>query len=131
MTKRAERLWRKTDLSAGFELRSSRYCEIPPNQKKILGTDIQIAFPVGVYGRIAPLSCTAAQCRYSVECGIIDEDYKGPINVVLYNHGDTVLCVQQGESIAQLICEKLNYFDAIEVDGELEDFDGFESSTKE
>lgn len=47
--------------------------------------------------------------------GVIDEDYRGNVGVVLFNHSDQAFIVKKGDRIAQLICEKIYYPDLLEV----------------
>ena len=35
--------------------------------------------------------------------GVIDSDYRGPVTVVLYNHGDVAQTIAHGERIAQMV----------------------------
>jgi dUTPase len=42
-----------------------------------------------------------------VGAGIVDEDYRGPLVVVVFNLGDIPFLVKQGDRIAQLICKKI------------------------
>lgn len=35
--------------------------------------------------------------------GVIDSDYRGPVTVVLYNHGEVPQTIRHGERIAQMI----------------------------
>lgn len=55
----------------------------------LVKTDLSIAIPEGYYGRIAPRSSLAWKNHIDVGAGVIDEDYRGPLGVVLFNHGDT------------------------------------------
>jgi len=41
--------------------------------------------------------------------GVIDEDYRGNVGVVLFNHSDTNFEIKQGDRVAQLICERIYY----------------------
>lgn len=41
--------------------------------------------------------------------GIVDEDYRGNIGVVLFNHSDQPFNVYCGDRIAQLICQRICY----------------------
>lgn len=41
--------------------------------------------------------------------GVIDEDYRGVIKVVLFNLSDTNFEIKKGDRIAQLICERIYY----------------------
>jgi len=47
-----------------------------------------LAIPSGFYGRIAPRSSLAWKNFIDVGAGVIDEDYRGPLGVVLFNHSD-------------------------------------------
>lgn len=46
--------------------------------------------------------------------GVIDEDYRGNVGVVLFNHSDEDFIVKKGDRIAQLICEKIFYPELVE-----------------
>lgn len=48
--------------------------------------------------------------------GVIDEDYRGNVGVVLFNHSDQDFVVKKGDRIAQLICEVIYYPELLEVD---------------
>lgn len=43
--------------------------------------------------------------------GVIDEDYRGTVKVILFNFEDKEFEVKKGDRIAQLICEKIFYPD--------------------
>lgn len=44
-----------------------------------------MAPPSGYYGRVAPRSGLAAKHFIDVEAGVVDEDYRGNIGVVLFH----------------------------------------------
>lgn len=44
-----------------------------------------------------------------VGAGVIDEDYRGNVGVVLFNHSDMEFAIAKGDRIAQLICERIFY----------------------
>ncbi|XP_014404291.1 PREDICTED: deoxyuridine 5'-triphosphate nucleotidohydrolase, mitochondrial isoform X2 [Myotis brandtii] len=108
---------------------------IPPMEKTLVKTDIQIALPSGCYGRvalrrltlaqevlavrktenIAPRSGLAAKHFIDVGAGVIDEDYRGNLGVVLFNFGKEKFEVKKGDRIAQLICERIFYPEIEEV----------------
>lgn len=80
---------------------------MPAKGKEIILTDIQIALPDGCYGRVAPRSGLAAKHFIDVGAGVIDQDYRGNVGVVMFNFSDTDFEVKKGDRIAQLICEKI------------------------
>lgn len=47
--------------------------------------------------------------KLSVSAGVIDEDYRGNVGVVIFNHSDIEFPIKKGDRIAQLICEKIYY----------------------
>ena len=69
--------------TAGSDLYSACDCTVPPMEKARVKTDIQIPLPSGCYGRVAPCSSLAAKHFIDVEAGVIDEDYRGNVGVVL------------------------------------------------
>ncbi|NWI50213.1 DUT protein, partial [Calyptomena viridis] len=102
--------------SAGYDLYSAYDCVIPPMEKAVVKTDIQIALPSGCYGRVAPRSGLAAKHFIDVGAGVIDEDYRGNVGVVLFNFGKETFEVKKGDRIAQLICERIYYPELEEVE---------------
>ncbi|KAF6732611.1 Deoxyuridine 5'-triphosphate nucleotidohydrolase [Oryzias melastigma] len=80
-----------------------------PMDKAIVKTDIQIAVPHGCYGRVAPRSGLAAKHFIDVGAGVVDEDYRGNVGVVLFNFGKETFEVKKGDRVAQLVCERICY----------------------
>ncbi|XP_006817345.1 deoxyuridine 5'-triphosphate nucleotidohydrolase-like [Saccoglossus kowalevskii] len=70
-------------------------------------TDIQIQLPDGCYGRVAPRSGLAVKHFIDVGAGVIDQDYRGNVGVVMFNFSESEFEVKKGDRIAQLICEKI------------------------
>ncbi|XP_028640842.1 deoxyuridine 5'-triphosphate nucleotidohydrolase, mitochondrial [Grammomys surdaster] len=101
--------------AAGYDLYSAYDYTISPMEKAIVKTDIQIAVPSGCYGRVAPRSGLAVKHFIDVGAGVIDEDYRGNVGVVLFNFGKEKFEVKKGDRIAQLICERISYPDLEEV----------------
>ena len=79
--------------------------EIQPGKTAFVPTGIAMEVPVGCAGLIYARSGLA--CKRGLapanKVGVIDSDYRGEINVVLYNHGNVAQTVENGERIAQLI----------------------------
>nr|XP_033775422.1 deoxyuridine 5'-triphosphate nucleotidohydrolase, mitochondrial isoform X2 [Geotrypetes seraphini] len=88
--------------AAGYDLYSAYDYMIPAMDKAVVKTDIQIALPSGCYGRVA---------------GVIDEDYRGNVAVVLFNFGKESFKVKRGDRVAQLICERICYPELEELEG--------------
>merc|ERR1719402_1937345 len=101
--------------AAGYDLYSAYSATIPGRGKACVMTDIQIQLPEGCYGRVAPRSGLAAKKHVDVGAGVIDEDYRGNVGVVLFNHAEEPLKINKGDRIAQLICERIYYPELEEV----------------
>ncbi|EUB61043.1 Deoxyuridine 5'-triphosphate nucleotidohydrolase [Echinococcus granulosus] len=98
---------RGSELAAGYDLYSSVDCVVKVGGRTLINTDIQIALPPGCYGRIAPRSGLALKHGIDVGAGVVDQDYRGNIMVILFNFGDEDFHVKRGDRIAQLICERI------------------------
>jgi len=94
--------------AAGYDLYSSENSFVEPMNKKLIKTDISVAIPSGHYGRIAPRSGLAHKHFIDVGAGVIDEDYRGNVGVILFNHSRNKFIISKGERIAQLILEKIS-----------------------
>lgn len=102
--------------AAGYDLYAAKDFVIGPQNRAIISTDLAIAVPRGTYGRIAPRSGLAIESFIDVGAGVIDEDYRGPLGIVLFNHGKEAYHVKTGDRVAQLICEKIVYPQLVQVD---------------
>ncbi|XP_037650262.1 deoxyuridine 5'-triphosphate nucleotidohydrolase, mitochondrial isoform X1 [Sebastes umbrosus] len=100
--------------AAGYDLYSAYDYTIGPVDKAIVKTDIQIAVPHGCYGRVAPRSGLAVKHFIDVGAGVVDEDYRGNVGVVLFNFSKDTFNVKKGDRIAQLVCERICYPDLVE-----------------
>lgn len=100
---------RSTKRAAGLDLCSAYNAIVPARSNALIFTDLQIRVPTGTYGRIAPRSGLAVRSHIDVGAGVIDEDYRGNVGVVLFNHSDVNFHVHRGQRIAQLICEQILY----------------------
>lgn len=106
---------RGSKLAAGYDLYSAYDYVLKAKGKEMIKTDLQIALPQGCYGRVAPRSGLAWKHFIDVGAGVIDEDYRGPVNVILFNFGDDDFEIKRGDRVAQLICEKIQQTEIQEV----------------
>ncbi|CAG9830247.1 unnamed protein product [Diabrotica balteata] len=101
--------------AAGYDLKSAHDVVVPARGKALVDTGLKIELPEGCYGRIAPRSGLAVKNFIDVGAGVVDEDYRGLLKVVLFNHSDNDFEVKSGDRIAQLICERIFYPELEEV----------------
>ena len=78
---------------------------IQPGQTAWISTGIAMEVPEGCAGLIYARSGMA--CKRGVapanKVGVIDSDYRGPVTVVLHNHGAADQTISHGERIAQMV----------------------------
>lgn len=99
---------RASDGSIGYDLRlcTALPLSIPPCGRALAPTGLAMELPLGTYGRIAPRSGLAVREGLSVGAGVIDRDYRGEVQVLLFNHSDAEVTLQNRSRIAQLILER-------------------------
>ncbi|GBC06096.1 hypothetical protein RclHR1_06610019 [Rhizophagus clarus] len=102
--------------AAGYDLYSASNITIPAKGKALVPTDLAVVVPEGTYGRVAPRSGLAL--KNSIDCGggVVDADYRGPVGVILFNHGDVDYQVNEGDRVAQLVLERISTPDVVEVE---------------
>ena len=93
---------RKREGDVGLDLYCIEDFEIEPNEIKIVRTGIAIEIPKGYFGMIKDRSGLASKGLH-VLAGIIDENYRGEIKVVLINLGKEKLKFEKYSRIAQLL----------------------------
>lgn len=106
---------KKSSKAAGYDLRSAYDLKVAPHGKELVKIDIKVQVPEGCYGRIAPRSGLALNHHIDIGAGVLDEDYRGNVGVVVFNHSDKEFVVKRGDRIAQLICEQILYPELLEV----------------
>jgi dUTP pyrophosphatase len=74
--------------AAGYDICSNEDTVVPAGKKAKISTGLSWACPPNTYARIAPRSGLAWKNSISVGAGVIDEDYRGEICVIFFNHGD-------------------------------------------
>lgn len=92
--------------AAGYDLYANEDVTIGEGEFTPVNTGVSVAIPPGYYGRIAPRSGLASTVGIIIGGGVIDEDYRGELKVLmscLFGMYE----VSRGERIAQLILEKI------------------------
>ena len=78
---------------------------IEPHQTKLIPTGLAMEIPKGCAGLVYARSGLA--CKKGLapanKVGVIDSDYRGPVTVVLHNHGGEAQTIAHGERIAQMV----------------------------
>lgn len=95
----------KTAGSAGMDLKCLESVELAPLERKLVPTGIRIAVPEGFEAQVRPRSGLAIDRGISLvnAPGTIDSDYRGEIGVILINLSNSVVKLDKGERIAQMV----------------------------
>jgi len=115
LTSLAKTPTRGSDFAAGYDLYSTEEYTLKPLERKLFKTNLSLAIPHGLYGRIAPRSGLAFKDGIDVMAGVIDEDYRGELGVILINLGQTDKSILPGDKIAQIIFENYTSANILEV----------------
>jgi dUTP pyrophosphatase len=93
--------------SAGIDLLAAVEEDIilQPGERRLIPTGIRLAIPEGYEGQIRPRSGLAL--KHGIGClnspGTVDSDYRGPVQVILVNHGQEPFRIRRGDRIAQMV----------------------------
>ena len=93
--------------AAGLDLRAAvaSVLVVAPGQRVRVPTGLRIAVPRGFEGQVRPRSGLAL--RHGILLpnapGTIDSDYRGEVQVILWNAGPEPFAIARGDRIAQLV----------------------------
>jgi dUTP pyrophosphatase len=80
-----------------------------PGDRALVPAGFSLALPRGLEAQVRPRSGLAL--RHGVTClnspGTIDADYRGPVGVILINHGREPYMVRRGDRIAQMVIARV------------------------
>jgi dUTP pyrophosphatase len=78
---------------------------LEPGARALISAGFSLALPSGFEAQVRPRSGLAI--KQGVTClnspGTIDADYRGPVAVILINHGQERVVVRRGDRIAQMV----------------------------
>lgn len=90
---------------------------VPNNKHSLIPTGLYISIPKGYEAQIRPRSGLALNLGLTIlnTPGTIDSDYRGEIQVILYNTTNTNYTVCSGDRIAQLVISPIQKVELEEV----------------
>lgn len=118
---------------AGFDLFTVEPFELGPGERKSIPLGIAMEIPHGYVGLIWDKSGLSHKYGIKSFGGVIDSGYRGEVHAGVMNLGDTYFKFEKGQKIAQMLIQKVDTADFVEVK-ELSDSErgkgGFGSSGK-
>lgn len=109
---------RAHDGDAGVDLYSAVDVDLAPGRRALVPTGVAVAIPHGMVGLVHPRSGLASRVGLSIvnSPGTIDAGYRGEIKVALINlDPDEPIAVRRGDRIAQLLVQRVELPDLVEV----------------
>jgi dUTP pyrophosphatase len=103
---------------AGADIVTAVDVTLSPGERAVLPTGLAIALPDGFAAFVHPRSGLAARAGLGLvnSPGTIDSGYRGEIKVIVINHDPSeTLQLRRGERIAQLVVQRVDHADFIEV----------------
>lgn len=104
---------------AGLDLVCTEDVELPPGERRTVGTGIALALPAGTVAFVLPRSGLAARHGVTVlnAPGTVDAGYRGEVLVTLLNtDARTPVRLRAGERVAQLVVMTLPPVHLVEVE---------------
>jgi len=100
---------------AGMDLFSVSEITIQPHERVSVPTGIAMQIPDGYVGLIWDKSGISQKFGLKTLGGVVDAGYRGEIFVGLYNTGDNPYTFEAGQKLAQIIIQKIEQPEVIEV----------------
>jgi len=106
--------------SAGMDVRANITEDIilTPGAIKLIPVGLKVEIPVGYEIQVRPRSGLALKHGLGManSIGTIDSDYRGEIGVIAINLSDKAYTIKPGERIAQLVLNKVEQIEWVEVE---------------
>lgn len=103
---------------AGADLVTRIDVTIAPGERKLVPTGISIALPAGYAAFVHPRSGLAIKHGLTIvnAPGTVDAGFRGELQIILINHDpDETVTFLRGERIAQLIIQRVEHAEFVEV----------------
>ena len=107
---------RGTPGAVGYDLACIEDFVLDTQSHLLVPTGLGFQLPNGVYGRVAPRSGLTVKHGIHIGAGVIDPDYMGEVKVAMFNLGLAPVEFKKGDRVAQLILERCEVPDVVEVD---------------
>jgi dUTP pyrophosphatase len=101
----------QTDGSAGMDLAAALEAPVTlaPGERRLIPTGLAFEIPPGHEGQVRPRSGLALKHGIGMvnTPGTIDSDYRGPVGVLLVNHGAEPFVIEPLMRVGQLVIAKV------------------------
>lgn len=94
--------------ASGYDLFAIEDAYLPPGKTLVINTGICLEMPPGFEAQVRPRSSWSKR-GVMVQLGTIDNDYRGPIGVIMHNASSEVVAIQRIDRIAQLVFARVEH----------------------
>lgn len=102
----------RTEGAAGYDLCAAvdDGLVVPAGQARLVPAGIRLEIPAGFEAQVRPRSGLALRSRLGIlnSPGTIDSDYRGEVQVLLFNFGDEPCRIARGDRIAQIVFARVH-----------------------
>ena len=109
---------RQTDGAAGYDVASAEAdFTLEPHARRLVRTGLALAIPPGYEAQVRPRSGLALKYGLTLPntLATIDSDYRGELMVAMINLGTEPVAVTRGMRIAQLVFQRVERVELLEV----------------
>lgn len=111
---RLPRVMQPGDVAA--DLTAAEATVVPARGRALVATGLVFELPEGFRARIHSRSGLSLKHGIEAGAGLIDQGFRHPVGVLLYNHSDEDFPVAVGDRIAQICIERYTHATFVEVD---------------
>lgn len=105
------------DADAGMDLFTVEQFELEPGERKSVPLGLSIEIPEGYVGLIWDKSGLSHKYGIKSFGGVVDAGYRGEIHAGIMNLSDKFFSFEKGHKIAQMLIQKVERVNFVEVDG--------------
>ncbi len=101
---------------AGMDFYAIEEVVFAPGKQERVHTGVAVEIPEGCVGLIWDKSSISFNLGLKIMGGVIDAGFRGELIMSLLNTSDKEIVLEKGHKIAQMIIQKFEYCDILEVD---------------
>lgn len=103
------------DADAGMDIYCLENVSIEAGQRVQIRTGIALGVPLGYVGLVWDKSGLAQKAGLTILGGVVDSGYTGEILILMHNTGDTDHFFSAGDKITQILIQKVEHPQIVEV----------------
>ena len=92
--------------AAGYDLYAAEARSLFLHSRTSINLELKMAIPKGYYGKVFPRSGLLRDHFITCDAGVTDADFRGPVAVLLLNHGNKHYTIRTGDRIARIVFMK-------------------------